>query len=120
MLTGQAGLTDGTGSLAPRLAAALGWPVLLDAVRLDAGAAGLAATVAGERGAWSVPVATPAVVAIAPGPERPHYPHPSRIANAWNPGMVECWTGADLGVAELTPDTETGGLILGPERGAAR
>ena len=32
VLTGHAGLTDGTGSLAPRLAAALDWPVLLDVV----------------------------------------------------------------------------------------
>ena len=32
VLTGQTGLTDGTGSLAPRLAAALDWPVLMDVV----------------------------------------------------------------------------------------
>ena len=35
VLTGLTGLTDGAGSLAPRLAAALDWPVLLDAARLD-------------------------------------------------------------------------------------
>jgi electron transfer flavoprotein alpha/beta subunit len=58
----------------------------------------------------------PAVLAILPGPERPRYPHPVRIANAWNEGMVEVWLAADLGLAELAPDTEPGGLILGPER----
>ena len=89
VLTGGAGLTDGTGSLAPRLAAALGWPVLLDAVQLNAGADGLAALVANGNAARSAPVVTPAVVAVTPGAERPRYPHPARIANAWNDGMVE-------------------------------
>ena len=116
VLTGHAGLTDGAGSLAPRLAAALDWPVLLDVVRLDAGAAGLTALVAGENGGELAPVPNPAVIAILPGPERPRYPHPARIANAWNDGMVEAWTAADLGLADLAPDTELGGLILGPER----
>ena len=116
VLTGQTGLTDGTGSLAPRLAAALDWPVLLDAVRLTAEAAGLTALVAAENGGEVAPVPTPAVIAILPGPERPRYPHPARIANAWNDGMVEVWTAADLGLADLAPDTELGGLILGPER----
>ena len=116
VLTGHAGLTDGAGSLAPRLAAALDWPVLLDAVRLTAEAAGLTAIVAGENGGEVVPVPTPAVIAILPGPERPRYPHPARIANAWNDGMVEVWTATDLGVADLAPDTELSGLILGSER----
>jgi electron transfer flavoprotein beta subunit len=116
VLTGQTGLTDGTGSLAPRLAAALDWPVLLDAVRLTAEVAGLTALVAAENGGEVAPAPTPAVVAILPGPERPRYPHPARIANAWNDGMVEVWTADDLGLTDLSPDTELGGLILGPER----
>ena len=116
VLTGQTGLTDGTGSLAPRLAAALDWPVLIDVVRLDVDAAGLSAIVAAENGGEIAPVLTPAVIAILPGPERPRYPHPARIANAWNDGMVEVWTAADLGLTDLSPDTEIGGLILGPER----
>jgi electron transfer flavoprotein beta subunit len=116
VLTGHAGLTDGAGSLAPRLAAALDWPVLIDVARLDAGAAALTALVAGENGGELTSVPIPAVIAILPGPERPRYPHPARIANAWNEGMVEAWTAADLGVADMAPDTEFGGLILGPER----
>jgi electron transfer flavoprotein alpha/beta subunit len=65
-------------------------------------------------------------VAVAPGPERPRYPHPARIANAWEPGLVEIWTAADpstgleqslgLDAAALAADTEPAGLILGPER----
>ncbi len=116
VLTGHAGLTDGAGGLAPRLAVALDWPVLLDVVRLDSDATDLTAIVAGENGGEVAPVPTPAVVAILPGPERPRYPHPARIANAWNDDMVDVWTAADLGLADLAPDTELGGLILGPER----
>jgi electron transfer flavoprotein beta subunit len=116
VLTGHTGLTDGAGSLAPRLAAALDWPVLIDVARLDADVTGLTAIVAGENGGELTPVPTPAVLAILPGPERPRYPHPARIANAWNDGMVDVWTAADLGLTDLAPDTELGGLILGPER----
>ena len=116
VLTGRAGLTDGAGSLAPRLAAALDWPVLIDVAQLDAGAAGLTALVAGENGGEVAPVPTPAVLAILPGTERPRYPHPARIANAWNDGMVDVWTAAELGLADQAPDTELGGLLLGPER----
>ena len=116
VFTGHAGLTDGAGSLAPRLAAALDWPVLIDVARLTTDAAGLTALVAGENGGEVAPVPTPAVIAILPGPERPRYPHPARIANAWNDGMVDVWTAGDLGLADLAPDTELGGLILGPER----
>ncbi len=109
-------ILTGAGSLAPRLAAALDWPVQIDVARLDAATAGLTAIVAGENGGELTPAPTPAVLAILPGPERPRYPHPARIANAWNDGMVDIWTAADLGVPDLAPDTELGGLILGPER----
>ena len=121
MLTGQAGLTDGAGSLAPRLAAELDWPVVLDAVAVTHASAGeFEATVASDDGALLMPVAAPAVVAIAPGPApiRPRYPYPARIANAWQPGLVEICTPRELGLdAEaLAPDVEPGGLVLPPER----
>jgi electron transfer flavoprotein beta subunit len=119
VLAGQIGLTDGSGGLPPRLAAALGWSVVLDAVRLEPTDGGLVATV-GDRGATFklVPLALPAVVAVAPGPDRPRYPHPARIAKAWAPELLESWTPADLGLGleALASDTEPGGLILGPER----
>jgi electron transfer flavoprotein beta subunit len=121
VLTGQAGLTDGAGSLAPRLAAELDWPVVLDAVAVTHASAGeFEATVASDDGALLMPVAAPAVVAIAPGPApiRPRYPYPARIANAWQPGLVEICTPRELGLdAEaLAPDVEPGGLVLPPER----
>lgn len=118
VLTGQAGATDGTGSLAPRLAAMLGWPTVLDVVRFDAHAGGVRAIALDGVTAAQVPLMTPAVVSITPGPVRPRYPHPARIAVAWTPGLMETWTAADLGVADdaLAPDAEMGGLVLGPER----
>lgn len=117
-LTGQIGATDGTGSLAPRLAAALGWPVVLDAVQLTAGAGDLTAIVPDGTAAAQIPVALPAVISIAPGPTRPRYPHPARIAVAWDAALLETWDAAELGLPDdaLAPDTEPGGLILGPER----
>lgn len=118
VLTGQAGATDGAGTLAPRLATALGWPVVLDAVQLNVGATGLSAVVVQSAGARLAPITLPAVVSILPGSSRPRYPHPARIAVAWNPGMVDSWTPAELGAAgdALAADIEPGGLILGPER----
>lgn len=121
VLTGQVGLTDGAGSLAPRLAAELGWPVVLDAVELSCASAGeLDATVAFDADAVRIPLAVPVVIAIASGPApiRPRYPYPPRIANAWQPGLVEICTPRELGLdAEaLAPDVELGGLILPPER----
>jgi len=121
VLTGHAGVTHGAGSLAPRLAAELGWPVVLDAVGLThAFDGGVEATVASDDGAVLMPLAAPAVVAIAPGADliRPRYPYPARIANAWQPGLVEICTPRELGLdAEaLAPDVEPGGLVLPPER----
>ena len=84
--------------------------------QFDGGATGLTALVAGEHSGVLTPVPIPAVLAILPGPERPRYPHPARIAVAWDEGKVEVWPAVDLGLADLTPDTELGGLILGPER----
>jgi len=121
VLLGQTGLTDGAGSLAPRLAAELDWPVVLDAVGLTHASAGdLEATVASDEGAILMPLVAPVVVAIAPGPDpiRPRYPYPARIANAWQPGLVEICTPRELGLAAevLAPDVEPGGLVLPPER----
>lgn len=119
VLTGQAGGLDGTGGLAARLAVALGgWSLLLDAVQFDVGAEGVTAVVKDGAVALQKPLALPAVAAVAPGAYRPRYPHPARIANAWNPGLLETWTAADLGVSPeaLAPDAEMGSLVLGPER----
>jgi electron transfer flavoprotein beta subunit len=108
VLTGAMGGMNGTGGLAPRLAAALGWPVLLYVTRLDV--AELAA------------LPLPAVAAVAAGTMKPRYPHPARIANAWAPGLVETLKPGDLGLEpeSLEPDVEPGGLILGPERARGR
>ena len=118
VLTGQAGLVDGAGSLAPRLAAELSWPVLLDAANLVAQGGGVQATVRRGDGVILAPLPFPAVASVQPIPERPRYPQPARIANAWADGLVMFLTVDDLNLAAdaLAPDVECGGLVLPPER----
>jgi electron transfer flavoprotein alpha/beta subunit len=100
----------------------LGWPVLLDVVRLVAVEDGIEATVMLPSGACQMPVTTPCVVAIASGSAVPRYPHPARIANAWQQGVVEVRTPADLNLPANSgvPETEISGLILSPERSRGR
>jgi electron transfer flavoprotein alpha/beta subunit len=118
VLTGALGGMNGTGGLAPRLAAALGWPILLDVVRFDADDSGITALVAHPDGGELAALPLPAVAAVAAGPVKPRYPHPARIAHAWDPGRLETLKPGGLNVApeSLEPDIEPGGLILGPER----
>jgi len=119
VLAGQGGDLDTVGPLAGRLAAALGWPVVMDAVHFDVEPAGLFALAAcGDGKALRVPMALPAVAEVIPGADRPRYPHPSRIAVAWNEGYVETWHAAEMGVEDeaLAADAEMGSLALGAER----
>jgi electron transfer flavoprotein beta subunit len=118
VLTGELGGMNGTGGLAPRLAAGLGWPVLLDVVRFDADESGITAVIACDEAAELAALPLPAVAAVGAGPVQPRYPHPARIANAWNPGLLETLKPGELGVEpeSLEPDVEPGGLFLGPER----
>jgi electron transfer flavoprotein beta subunit len=118
ILAGRSGDLDAIGPLAGRLAAAFDLPLLMDVVSFESGAAGLAAISGCDGGAVRMPVALPAVALITPGPDRPRYPHPSRIAVAWNEGYVETWPAAELGVPEeeLVAAVEMGALVLGPER----
>lgn len=128
ILAGRSGDLDAIGPLAGRLAAALGLPLVCDVLAFEAGPAGLTAVTYAESGAaeagaagagaYRIPVTLPAVASVMAGADRPRYPHPSRIAVAWNDGYVVTWPAADLGVADelLAPDAELGGLVLGPER----
>jgi electron transfer flavoprotein beta subunit len=117
VLTGEIDPVNGTGSLAGRLAAALGWPVVLDALQLAPAADGLEALVSYDGEGRLIKLNGPAVVSIRPGPERPRYAHAARIANAWQPGLVETCSPADLGIeGDVLVDTEAGGLVLGMER----
>ena len=98
VLTGAYAADTGDGQIAPRLAEALGWPVVLNAA--------------------TPPATLPAVAAIAPTANKPRYPHGARIMNAYREWSVETWTSADLGLDEeaLAPQTEARGLRLLPER----
>ena len=118
ILAGRAPALDPVGPLAPRLAAELGIQLLMDVVVFEANAAGLTALVSCDDAGARIPVTLPAAAEVMPGVDRPRYPHPSRIAIAWDPGLVETWTPEDLGITEdaLTPDSESGNLVLGVER----
>jgi electron transfer flavoprotein beta subunit len=118
ILTGRSGDLDAIGPLAGRLAAALEWPLLMDVLEFENGADGLSAIAECDGGVVRLPVALPAVTLVTAGAERPRYPHPSRIAVAWNEGYVEIWPAANLGVPEeqLAADAEMGSLVLGAER----
>ena len=127
VLTGQASVVFGTGSLPGRLAAVLRCPVVLDAQRLELAADGSVRAVVSRDGlacaTHLIPppdpsAAQPAVASIAPGLERPRDRHAARIANAYREGLVETWQADELGlgVADLAPDTELRGLVLAQER----
>ncbi len=118
ILAGRAPALDPVGPLAPRLAAALGIQLLIDVVSFEAGADSLTALVSRDEAGIHMPVTLPAVAEVVRGADRPRYPHPSRIAIAWDPGLVETWTLADLGITEdaLMADSEPGNLVLGAER----
>jgi electron transfer flavoprotein beta subunit len=118
ILAGLSGDMDPIGPVAGRLAAALDRQLIMDVLSFEPGPEGLWAIGGCDGGAVRVPVALPAVALVMAGPERPRYPHPSRIAVAWNEGYVETITAEDLGVAEeqLALDAEMGNLVLGPER----
>jgi electron transfer flavoprotein beta subunit len=129
VLTGEISMIDGSGSLAARLASVLGWPVLLDAVHvrvtLDGGLEAvviwtpvLAMPRGPGDGGRTMPVPLPSVLSILPGPKRPRYPSPARIARAWDPGLLDTWTTTDLGLdpEALVPHGESGRLILRPQR----
>jgi len=118
VLTGEPTELYGGEAIGPRLATELGWQLVTDAVRLEETSGGLAAIARSNGGGAEVFVSTPAVVTVAAGAERPRYPHPRRIANAWGEGSVETWPADDFGLdgETLSPDFELGGLVLGPER----
>lgn len=119
VLTGQVDPVAGSGSLAARLAAVLGWPVVLDAVCLDPAPGGGYEAVVPEAGvAHSVMLPGPAIAAIVPGADGPRYPNAARIANAYQPGLVDIWPAGELGLddAALAPEVEVGSLVLAPER----
>ncbi|MGE5603108.1 MAG: electron transfer flavoprotein subunit beta/FixA family protein, partial [Nitrososphaerales archaeon] len=118
VLAGRSGDLDAVGPLAGRLAAALVWPLLMDVLAFEKGADGLTAIARCDGGAVRMPVPLPAVALVMAGAERPRYPHPSRIAVAWNEGYVETWPATNLGVPEeqLAADAELGTLVLGAER----
>lgn len=65
-----------------------------------------------------VEVALPALLAVAPGANKPRYPHGGRIMAAYREWQVITWNSEDLGLtaADLSPLTQERGRAFPPER----
>lgn len=119
VLTGQAALDTGDGTLGPRLAVELGdWPVLMAVERLHieggyvSGLEHMDAVVCSSR------YPLPAVATLLARPQPPRYAHGAEIINAYRKREVEVWSSAVLGIDPATLPTPTAEryLRLPPER----
>lgn len=65
-----------------------------------------------------VEVALPALLTVAPGANKPRYPHGGRIMAAYREWQVITWNSEDLGLttADLSPLTQGRGRTFPPER----
>lgn len=111
VMTGREAGDTGAGQIGPRLAELLDMAQITD-VHALAVEDGMVRAVRrwGQRspaqgGYAAVEARLPAVVTIAPGVNKPRYPHGARIMNAYREWQVPVWGAADLGLeeADLTP-----------------
>lgn len=118
VLTGDRGGYEGDGALPAQVAAHLGWPVFLDIMSIEIAGGELRATSRRGHSAATGVVPLPAVVSITPGAGLPRFPHPRRIATAWDPGRVTILPESSLGLPTemLAPRLSRVGLALQPER----
>ncbi len=118
VLVGATTLDTNQSQLGPRLAEALGWPVIAFAWQVDTGDGKVQAVVRQENGHVTVEAALPAVVTVVPGAFKPRYPDGVRLINVYrDPNAVECWDVGDLiGEAALQPLIERRGQDFPPER----
>ena len=122
VLTGATTLDTGQGQFGPRLAEALGWPQILNALHVEA-ASGRAEVILREGNRYvTVEASLPAVVTVLPNTLKPRYPDGVRLINVYEGagGMaaaVEQWDVADLvGEESLKPLWEQRGRDFPPER----
>lgn len=105
----------------PRLAVALGWPLLpeLHQVELAEAVARGIARHPKDNAFHRVETDLPAVAPIARDSNKPRYANAARVITTFStPDAVEVWSAADLGLTEsdLTPLTESRGESFPPER----
>lgn len=119
LLLGADVLDADTAQVGPRLAAALDWPFIANAHRLEMNGAELTAVAAVQRGFRKFRAPTPAVVAVARDSNKPRYAPGARLITAYqSQDAVETFPITDLGLAEsdLAPVTERRGESFPPER----
>lgn len=105
VLVGRQSGDSGAGQMGPRLAEALGYAQVTDAVALAVREGAVQATRRWGDGFAAVEAPLPAVVSVAPEAFPPRYAHGARIMNAYREWRVQTWSAADLELeeAELTP-----------------
>jgi electron transfer flavoprotein beta subunit len=118
ILTGATTLDTGQSQLGPRLAGALGWPLIVDAwaVRLVGGH--VEAVCQEGAGYVALEADLPAVVTVHSGALKPRYPDGVRLINVYrDEGAVEAWDVTELvGADALKPLLEKRGQDFPPVR----
>lgn len=118
VLVGERALDTGEGQVGPRLAEALGWPLLSRAMRLEVIGVTLRIVTRRGREAIAQEADLPAVVTIPVDSHLPRYAHGARLLQAYRDGLVTTWGMADLGLdaASLAPLVQVRGTVVPPER----
>ena len=129
VLTGASTLATGQGQLGPRLAEALGWPQVLDALQVSVSGKRLQAIVESDRRLGgpapdyvTIAADLPCVVAIPAGALKPRYPDGVRLVNVYRESgdeasALEKWeVGELLESGMLRPVWERRGQRFPPER----
>jgi electron transfer flavoprotein beta subunit len=120
ILTGSTTLDAGQGQLGPRMAAAMGWPQVLDAWRVMATDGQVEAVLQGGSGYVTVAADLPAVVTLLPGALKLRYPDGARLINVYRgegdvAEAVATWDVEEL-VDAVEPLLERRGKDFPPER----
>ena len=122
ILTGATTMDTGQAQLAPRVAEALGWPQILDALHVEAADGRMSAILKEGNGYVTVEADLPAVVTVPQDTVKPRYPDGVRLINVYKRAgematAVEEWDVAGLVEAEtLQPLLEKRGQDFPPER----
>jgi electron transfer flavoprotein alpha subunit len=119
IVLGADSLADDSGPLGARLAAALGWPLIEDAHRIEVNGADVDAVVAAGPRFERRRCSRPAVVTVARDSNKPRLAPGARIINVYStPEAVEKICPGDLGLKadDLAPSAERRGEAYPPER----
>ncbi len=118
VLVGERALDTGDGQVGPRLAEALGWPLLSRALRLEVNDSTLRIVKQIGPDFIAQEADLPAVVTIPRDSHPPRYAHGARLLQAYREGLVATWSVADLGIdaASLEPLVQVRGAVIPPER----